>query len=316
MGIASGMKDLTHDIASSRRERKKRTGEIKREANEARGEARHMITGFARSRRETNRQLRQDLARDKARRKSEAAGMPKEVRELLKNFEASRKENSARLRTKLTEGAAERRAEVKKTQENARQLIKDFRIAGQNSSSALRRDLSQSVTDIKAEAEKLRGNARSLVRNSRTARQKAGVQLRKDLARSRSSRQTGVKQMLGGFDKTRRSVKSDLREAKAAWRGLSSSGQEYKYKARDLPLTATPVARAEIPGLEAKILTAVNAHPEGITLIEVAERLGVASIMLGKASKSLLDKRAFRKEGKLYFPVDGKKETSQTAHFQ
>jgi hypothetical protein len=316
MAIAPGMKDLTHDIASSHRERKRKLSEIQRGAGEVKGEVRQMITGFARSRQDTNRRLRQDLARDKSRRKTEAAGILEEVQTLLKSFEASRKENSARLRTELTEGAAERRAEVKKTLGDARELIRSFRVSRRNSSAGLRRDLSQSVADTKAEAEKLRGNARRLVKDSRTARQKVGGQLRKDLARSRSDRQTDVKQMLGGFDKARRNVRTDLREARAAWQGLSSTGQEYKYKARNLPLTAAPVARAEIPGLETKLLTAVNAHPEGITLQEVAERLGVAPIMLGKASKSLLDKGQFRKEGKIYFPVDGKKEAAQGTHFR
>jgi hypothetical protein len=75
MGIASGMKALTRDIASSHRERKKKVGEIEKDAGETRGEARQTIAGFARSRRETDRRLRQDLARDKDRRKTEAAGI-------------------------------------------------------------------------------------------------------------------------------------------------------------------------------------------------------------------------------------------------
>ena len=91
MGIASGMKDLTRDIAASHRERKKKVSEIQKDASGTRGEARQKIAGFSRSRRETNRRLRQDLARDNARRKTEAAGILGEVQDILKSFEASRK---------------------------------------------------------------------------------------------------------------------------------------------------------------------------------------------------------------------------------
>jgi len=317
MGIASGMKNLTRDIASSHRERKKKISEIQKDANGARGEARQAIAGFTRSRREINRRLRQDLARDKARRKSETAGVLEEVQHLLKNFEASRKENSASLRMKLTEGAAERRAEVKKALGDARGLVAGFRVARQHSSAALRKDLGRSVAETAAETEKLRENARSLVKDSRAARQKTGGQLRKDLARSRTNRKTDVKQMLGGFDKIRRGVESELKEARAAWQGLSSTGQEYKYKARNLPLTPAPVARAATSGLETKVLTVINAHPEGITFQEIADRIGIAPVMLGKASKGLLGKGQARKEGKLYFPVNGKKEgAGQGTHFR
>jgi DNA-binding MarR family transcriptional regulator len=64
-----------------------------------------------------------------------------------------------------------------------------------------------------------------------------------------------------------------------------------------------PVAKEEIPDLEAKLLAIINEHPKGITLAEVAERLDVAPVVLSRASRSLLDKGRIRREEKLYFPV-------------
>ena len=98
MGIASEMKELTRDITSSHKDRVKRIGEIREEVKGAGAEAQDMIHSFKDSRKETNRQLRQDLARDKARRKSETTAILKEAHNILKDFNASRKEVSAQLR--------------------------------------------------------------------------------------------------------------------------------------------------------------------------------------------------------------------------
>jgi len=316
MGIASEMKELTSNIASSHKDRRMRLGEIREEAKEVRGETQDMIKSFEDSRQETNRQLRQDLVQDKARRKSEAAGILREAQNILKGFEASRKETSARLRVELSEGAAERRAEVKKTLGDARKLIRGFRIFRQNLSSGLRKDLSRSVARSRAEVGKLLGDARSMVIGFRTSRKETGGQLRKDLAQSRASRESDVKRMIGDFGQARGNVKADLREAMAAWQGLAGTIRAKKDRVEIPPKAETPAAKEEIPDLEIKVLAAVNEHPEGINLAGVAENLGVAPIVLGMASKSLLDKGGIRKEKKLYFPAASEGEAGEGFHFR
>ncbi len=59
-----------------------------------------------------------------------------------------------------------------------------------------------------------------------------------------------------------------------------------------------------VPEYEIKMLAAINEHHEGMTLAGIADSLGVAPIVLGRAVKSLVDKGEIRKEEKLYFPVD------------
>jgi predicted transcriptional regulator of viral defense system len=61
----------------------------------------------------------------------------------------------------------------------------------------------------------------------------------------------------------------------------------------------------EVPDLEAKLLAAVNKHPKGVSLAEVAQSLDVVPVVLGRASSSLLKKGLIRKKEKLYFPVAG-----------
>jgi uncharacterized protein YfiM (DUF2279 family) len=257
MGIATGMKELTRDIASSHRARARRLGEIREEANEARGEAQDMIKGFEDSRQETSRQLRRDLAHDNTGRKSEVTGM-------LRGFQRTRREEGAQMRRGLTQGAAERRSEVNGMLADAQQTIKGFR----------------------------------------SHREQMSTQLRRDLAKDTARRNSEVKKMRGNFQKAQAEVRADLKEARVVWQGLAGTRQAKK-GGTGVPSKAAEalVAKEEIRDLDAEMLTVVNAHSEGITLAGIAESLGVAPIVLGRASKSLLDKVEIRKEGKLYFPA-------------
>ena len=62
MGIASSMRDLAQNIASSHEDRAKRLGEIKEEASQPREEARDLIKGFQASRKELKAELKEASA--------------------------------------------------------------------------------------------------------------------------------------------------------------------------------------------------------------------------------------------------------------
>ena len=62
MGIASEMRRLTQDIASSRQDRTKRVGEIREEASQTREEAKGLIKGFQASRKELRTELKEASA--------------------------------------------------------------------------------------------------------------------------------------------------------------------------------------------------------------------------------------------------------------
>ncbi len=220
MVIASGMKELTQDIVSSYDDRAKRVGEIKEEAEQVRGEARGLIKGFQTSRKHESAQLRRDLARGEAERKSG-------VKKMLKGFQDSRREEGARMRKELAQGVADRRS--------------------------------------------------------------------------------GVKEMRSDFRKAQTEVRADLKEAAAAWQELAHTMQAKRAGVKAPPkkkkVEVPIIEKEEIPDLEAKLLAAINEHPNGITLAEVADSVGVVPIVLGRASRSLLEKGKIRKEEKLYFPV-------------
>ncbi len=274
MGIAVEMKELTSNIASSHKDRMKSIGDIREEVKEVKIEARDMIHSFEDSREETSRQLRRDLSR----------------------------------------GTAERQSEVKNTLEGAQKLIREFRSSRQNVSYQLRTDLGRSLAKAKSEVGKLLEDAQSLVKDFQTSRREASSKLRRDLAQSRANMESDVKQMQKDFREARRGVRADLREAKATWQALAGTIKAGK-GGPEIPLEAeAPVAEEGNPDIEANMLAAIGKHPEGITLVGIADGLGVAPVVLGRASKSLLKKREIRKEEKLYFPVTGESEVEQRFH--
>lgn len=176
--------------------------------------------------------------------------------------------------------------------------------------------MAKSAVKTRTEVRKLQGNTRSLLEDFRIARREAGNQLRKDLAQARSGVKSDVKQILNRFQKTRRNLGAELKKARAV-RQESASTKHVRSQSVETPLKSeAPAAKEQTPDLETRMLTTINRHPEGINLAGVAKGLDVAPVVLGKPSKSLLKKSKIRKEGKLYFPADGKKEAKHGLHFR
>lgn len=267
MGIASRMETLVQDIASSREDRAKTLREIGAEAKQVREEAQDLVKGFHTSRKQTGVQLRKDLAKETAHTKSEVKRVLGDAQGLVKGFQVSRRKEGARMRKQLAEEGARRRAEVGELQEGARQTIADLQ----------------------------------------SHRKEMGSELKKELAQDRRNREVEVKEMRRDFDKMRAEVRADLNEAAAAWKGLTKTTPAKRARVRVPPKAKIPIAKEgiaeELPDLEAKLLAAINEHLDGITLTDVADRLGVVTIVLGRAARSLLDRGKVRKEDKLYFPV-------------
>jgi hypothetical protein len=316
MGIAVEMKELTRNIAASHKDRMKSIGEIREEVKGAMVEAQDMIHSFEDSRKETGRQLRRDLAGDKTNRTSKVKGILSEAQNILKNFETSQKEASVQLRKDLSRGTAARQSEVKKTLEGAQKLIRGFGKSRQNISYELRKDLGQSRTKVKSEVGELRGNAQSLIKDFQTSRREAGGQLRESLAQGRANMESDVKQVLSDFNRARGDIRADLKEARETWQGLASNMPAKRGGAKTSTKKEAPTAKEGNPDLETKMLAAINEHPEGMTLAGIADSLGVASVVLGRVSKSLIEKGEIRKEEKLYFPAAGESKAKQGTHFR
>ena len=274
MGIAAGMKDIVQDIVFSHEDRMRRIGEIREEANEAMGEAQSLIMGFEAYRQETSRQLERDLSRDKAK-------MGAEVRAMRNSFQTSHKEMSLAVHQNLAEHTQSVRGHVA-------EMRQEIGASHQDMSKKLRKDLAQGAAACKSEV-------KGILNDFQKSRQQTGVQLRKEL----TNYDRGIKNEVAGM---RQETRGDLGEARTAWQGLAST-MPAKRSGAEIPQKAETLAAEETIDLEAKMLAAVNEHPEGMTLADIADSLGVAPIVLGRAVKSLVDKAEIRKEEKLYFPV-------------
>ena len=304
MGIASEMRTLTRDIASSRQDRSKKLREMRRETSQTRKGAGDLIMGLQTSRRRTGVLLRNELARDKLQRKSEAKDILQEAQDILSGFRTSRNEMRAQLRGELSKGMADRRSEVNKILDDAEKSIRGFKSSRKKLGSETRKELGRSRSRAKSEVARLLGDAQALLKDFSNSHREEGKRSRKELAKNRAERGSGVKRMQSDFRKARSNLKGELQEAAGAWRELVGIKARPKAKVREPEKVSEARApHKEIADLEAKLLAAVNEHPKGITLAGVADSLGVAPVVLARASKSLLEKGKTRKEEKFYFPV-------------
>ena len=285
MGIATGMKDIVQDIISSHDVRAAELGKSKNEVKE-------MLGSFHASHKKMGTQLRGDLALDKAKVKSK-------VKAIRNGFQTEHKEMRSALRKDLAGHTQAVKGEVAEMRGKIRTSHKEM-------STQLKKSLAQGVATRKSDG-------KSMLSDFQRSRKQAGTQLRRDLA----DHDQAMKSEVAG---KRQEIRADLREASAAWQELASTMQAKKAGVKAPPKVEVPVAEEieapiaeeemeapvaeeEIPDLEAKLLAMITLHPEGITLTEVAGKLDVAPIVLGRASRSLIKRGKIRKEDKLYFPV-------------
>jgi uncharacterized protein YicC (UPF0701 family) len=229
---------------------------------------------------------------------AEAKQVREEAQDLVKGFHTSRKQTGVQLRKDLAKETAHTKSEVKRVLGDAQALVKGFQVSRRKEGARMRKQLAEEGARRRAEVGELQEGARQTIADLQSRRKEMGSELNKELAQDRRNREVEVKEMRRDFDKMRAEVRADLNEAAAAWKGLAKTTPAKRTRVR----VPQEIAE-ELPDLEAKLLAAINEHLNGITLTDVADSLGVVTIVLGRAARSLLDKGKVRKEDKLYFPV-------------
>jgi ElaB/YqjD/DUF883 family membrane-anchored ribosome-binding protein len=290
--------------------------ELKEEVAKARWEAKKMMEDLKASRNEAESRLRKELAQERTKLHNETEELLKGARSALKDIASSRKEAAHELRHKLEEGKEEMRSEVK----------------------TMQKDLAQGRANRQKEVEGIRDETQKLLSHFRDTLKEVGKVLREGFSEADAERKSSVqdmrqdvRKMQEGFRKEREALKADLRGAAAAWRERfaaktmeeapkdASSGEaavnispleeaaseEAKEEEEEKTIEVGAEEESFTEDWKSRILAIVNDHPEGISLADVAERLGVAFVVLGRDSKALLDEGKLRREGKLYFPVSG-----------
>jgi ElaB/YqjD/DUF883 family membrane-anchored ribosome-binding protein len=208
---------------------------------------------------------------------AEVKRLKKGANEMLDSFKASQGKMGAQLRKDLAQDKAEMEAEVKAMQ-------KGFQASHKKMGAKLEKELIQGVTA-------LRSDVKGMLKDFGSSHKQMGAQLRKELA----DYNRGIESEVAGM---RQETKTDLKRARTTWQGLA-----HTMEAKRAGVKVPP--KVEVPDLEAKLLAAVNKHPKGVSLAEVAQSLDVVPVVLGRASSSLLKKGLIRKKEKLYFPVAG-----------
>jgi len=238
------------------------------ELRKSKDEVKEMLGSFHASHKKMGTQLRGDLAQDKAKAKSK-------VKAMRNGFQTEHKEMRSALRKDLAGHTQTIRGETAKMCQETRATHKEM-------STELKRSLAQGVATRKSDG-------KGMLSDFQKSRKQAGTQLRRALA----DYDRGMKSEVAG---KRQETKADLKEARTTWQGMA-----HTMEAKSVGVRVAP--EVGFPNLEAKLLAAINEHPGGVTLAEVAQSLGVVPIVLGRASRSLLAKGKIRKEDKFYFPV-------------
>lgn len=299
MGIASSMKELTKDIVYSSEERDKELSRIKKETSILLQEAVHMVTDFSISRDETSRHLKQELAQSGTDRRKEVMQSLKNAQIIIHSFHNSRQESGRQLRKELTQNSKL----LIQNEKNRKQEVKKMLDAIQNSrkeiAAELKKDLSEGKAKMQTEVKATLADASALINGFQSSRHTMGVELKKGLIKGGEDIKTTVKDMGDGFRKIQAEVRADLKEAAVTWKKMSSPTLKKTPAGKVTP--KIPVVTP--PNMEEELLSRINQHAQGITLSDIANELGIATIVLGKMTKSLLEQGKVRKEGKNYFPV-------------
>ncbi|MBI4302921.1 MAG: hypothetical protein HY665_01080 [Chloroflexi bacterium] len=299
MAIATSMKELTQDILSSAEERADRLTELNRETEALRRKAAGMVEDFSTSRREASRQLRRQLTQSNADMRKRVMESRDDSRNLIKGFRVSRRDSGSQLRKELAQGRRHLVQNERERKQHVGTLLKDFQSSREETSAQLKNDLAQGKERMKSDVREALAGAEALVNGYQSSRRMTGTQLRNDLCQCRNARKADVAGMSNDFRKVRAELRAELNQASDAWRGMASAIHTGKAGSKTMPKV-----KAEIPTVE-KLLSVISQYVGGITLSEVAKTLGIATIVLGKAARTLQDQGKVRKERNLYFAVSG-----------
>ena len=191
----------------------------------------------------------------------------------------------------------------------------------------IKKETAELLKDIGKESKERSAEVSTLLKGFDKEQKEMGTQLRAELskvkpeiaraeAERKSQAETEVKERSAEVSDLLAGFRKDSAETAAAWRDLVTTMQAKRGVAVAPPPVKPPVAEVieeEVPveevvseekaRLEEEILSLIGECPEGIRLVEIAERTGVARIKAGNVTRMLVDEGKIRKEGLLYFPV-------------
>lgn len=263
--ITSDTRKLKEEIAASYAERRRTLEELRKETRDCRREALVELERFRTELQRESMEFHRDLVEDTTKRREQVEYMRRSVGVLQANFRKDRKEAVEQLKAELQEDSRKRKAEIEGILKEAKNLILQYR----------------------------------------RERENVAAELHSELAHSGTERRNEVAQMRHEFRRVQSGVRSDIQAASDVWRRIPKTKihKKEEQKPAETIQVEEPVDEEGAIALEEKLFAVISEHPEGITLSEVADSFGVMPIVLGKASKRLIDAGKVRKEEKYYYPV-------------
>lgn len=307
MAVAPGMKGTVEEIERSHKARAQKLKEIRSEARTVLDTSRKLMLTVSACRKKASAELKTKLSAD-------IAGLQDDTARLIRGYADARHASETRDRAARLSEVRSIRQEVSIELRKTDELVLKLRKSRKESGAMMAVDRARERQRIAAGTAGLLGEAIVLMKKNAARRKRAGEILRDSLNKHNRAARIETHEMLDGFRESRERVQSDLRMTAQIWRGSRRAGfkepSEKGMRAGDSSVEETSTAAkaeaasAEGANLEAKVLAVVLENPTGVNLGEIASRIGVHSVALGRPIKNLLERQAVRKEDKLYFPVN------------
>jgi chaperonin cofactor prefoldin len=278
------MRSLAEEIVRCYEDRIAGIAQIRDTATQLRETVRTDLKEFRDSRTAMGWELRADLARSVADRKSAVSTELKELNRTLEELNSTRGAMSTRLKADLARGVADRRSDLGA-------MLKGFDV------------------ELK-ELDRTRGAM--------------SKKLKADLTRGVADRKGDVGAMRKGFDAELKEVRTVLAGGRDEWQKLTATMQakigvlvvEVKPPKAIAPLQVEEVteeeavARAEvaevtpeIAALRDRVFEYLANHPDGTRLVELEKEFGLPRIKAARVIRTLTDENKVGKRGSLYFAI-------------
>jgi len=234
--------------------------------------------------------------------RSDTAQILIDAKNAVADFGTERKKMSDELRKDLKEAVGAIRVDT-------RGKLREFGAARAEMSKEMAKELKEYTAGIRKDVTDLRSEAKGTVKGFADERKKMGSELRKELGEYKSGIKKDVGDLVSNFSTARVETVKELRGMHEEWQKMVAA-----------PRTAGVEGEAKVEGevveeilpieeeLKDTALETINASPDGISLAEIGEKMGVEWRRLIRPTKELLYERKVRKEDVNYFPVKEEEE--------
>lgn len=302
MGIANDMKKLGEDIVASHDVRVKTIGTLVNNVHKT-------LKSCATDRKKMAIEQSKALGKFVSDLSKNVSNMINRIRKEHKEMADKLKADLAKGEAVLAKGEADRlkafrtmmagiQEQIKEIETYVKNKLKEFSDTHADMSEELKKELATYVDDIVNATKKLMA----------------------DIQAQQKKRKEEVADLLAEANDLLKSFKTEREKMEANWRALTAKmAQRRGFKPEvEAGVKVRPVKEAieeaveevkeeeaslEI-SLEERVLEVIKSHPEGVSVGDMEEPLGVSRLRLGKIAKTLLNEGKVRKEENLYFPLE------------